>query len=44
VAFNGLESLRVVLPLMPTGASSGTVAPETDGSWDGMTVYTTSGG
>lgn len=44
VAFNGLESLRVVLPLMPTGASSGTVAPETDGSWDGMAVYTLSGG
>jgi hypothetical protein len=44
VAFNGLESLRVVLPLMPNGSSSGTVAPVTDGSWDGMTAYTTSGG
>ncbi len=39
VAFQGLESLRVVLPLMPNGASSGTIAPATDGSWDGMTAW-----
>lgn len=39
VAFQGLESLRVVLPLMPNGASSGTIAPAVDGSWDGMTAW-----
>jgi hypothetical protein len=39
VAFQGLESLRVVLPLMPTGASSGTIAPDSTGAWDGMTAW-----
>jgi hypothetical protein len=42
VAFQGLESLRVVLPLVPNGASSGTIAPPT--TTDGMAAYTLSGG
>jgi hypothetical protein len=42
VAFKGLESLRVVMPLVPNGASSGTIAPPTN--TDGMSAYTKSGG
>lgn len=42
VAFRGLESLRVVMPLVPNGASSGTIAPPT--TTDGMAAYTLSGG
>lgn len=34
VAFKGLESLRVVMPLVPNGASSGTIAPPS--TTDGM--------
>lgn len=42
VAFQGLESLRVVMPLVPNGASSGTIAPPA--TTDGMAAYTLSGG
>jgi hypothetical protein len=42
VAFQGLESLRVVLPLVPNGASSGTIAPPA--TTDGMAAYTLAGG
>lgn len=42
VAFRGLESLRVVMPLVPNGASSGTIAPPT--TTDGMSAYTEAGG
>lgn len=42
VAFRGLESLRVVMPLVPNGASSGTIAPPS--LTDGMSAYTESGG
>jgi len=42
VAFRGLESLRVVMPLVPNGASSGTIAPPS--TTDGMTAYTEAGG
>jgi hypothetical protein len=40
VAFQGLESLRVVMPLMPNGAQSGTISPDNTGVWDNMTAYT----
>lgn len=42
VAFRGLESLRVVMPLVPNGASSGTIAPPV--TTDGMGAYTELGG
>jgi hypothetical protein len=42
VAFRGLESLRVVMPLVPNGASSGTIAPPA--TTDGMSAYTLTGG
>jgi hypothetical protein len=37
VAFRGLESLRVVMPLVPNGASSGTIAPPA--TTDGMAAF-----
>jgi hypothetical protein len=42
VAFKGLESLRVIMPLVPNGASSGTIAPPA--LTDGMSAYTEAGG